>query len=345
MTASRSSGEGLRWRWLQAIAASDLPSTTRLVMHTLSLHMASGGGSCYPGLTLIAAESGLDKSTVRRHLRQAEKLGWIRRIRERRPQGAWGRTTYVPTIPPGDVGAEDPDVPGDVGAQSPYPEGVGAERPQVGVERPQVGAERPQGRGTAPTPRRGTVPTETVETDKETEQGDGAVAEAVAEDRDAPAPPPADGEDVEAFLAVTLPELVGEMKARARNGWDRRWTTLGRMLPGFDAAEAAWIERCFLHGCRGLWADARSLQERIEAVEAAIRDMVRSSERRGWSRRTFLTFLTSAVGHREEGRPEGWAHTPQAFAAFLFLDHRDIPPSGPEFRSWDWTLDRLQVSP
>ena len=140
-----------RWNWLQAMIQSDLPSVTRLVLHTLAMHMDRYGADCFPGLTRLARESGLDRKTVRRHLAAAEDSGWIVREQNRRSSGAWGTTRYVPVIP-GEVGAERTHV-----------------EEQVGAEGTQVGAEGTQGGCSESPPRRGRGHPKTVETDNETD--------------------------------------------------------------------------------------------------------------------------------------------------------------------------------
>lgn len=63
--------------WQKAIVASELESTTRLVALTLATHMDANGGSCRPGQSLLASETGLNLSTVRRHLRLLRDEGWL----------------------------------------------------------------------------------------------------------------------------------------------------------------------------------------------------------------------------------------------------------------------------
>jgi hypothetical protein len=65
--------------WRGAICDSGLPPITRLVAFTLSLHMNERGGSCYPGIALLARESGLAESTVREHIHKLIDAGWLKR--------------------------------------------------------------------------------------------------------------------------------------------------------------------------------------------------------------------------------------------------------------------------
>src|SRR5688572_1205610 len=57
-----------RYDWLRAIATSALPSTTRLVAHTLCLHGNADGSGIYPSVRVIADESGLTQTAVCKHL-------------------------------------------------------------------------------------------------------------------------------------------------------------------------------------------------------------------------------------------------------------------------------------
>lgn len=44
---------------------------------TLSLHMSEKGDSCFPGMELLAEETGLSRSTVSAAIKEAHELGWI----------------------------------------------------------------------------------------------------------------------------------------------------------------------------------------------------------------------------------------------------------------------------
>lgn len=90
--------------WRSAIADSELKPTLRHVALTLSLHMNERGGSAFPSLDTIAAESGRHRSTVCRSLLELERLGWLARV----PGG--GRkltTTYTATVPAETVAERD----------------------------------------------------------------------------------------------------------------------------------------------------------------------------------------------------------------------------------------------
>lgn len=75
------------WTWRHAICKSDLPPTTRHVLHALSCWMNEVGGSCYPTTKELADATGLTERSVCTHLEKAESLGWL----ERRRHGFKGR--------------------------------------------------------------------------------------------------------------------------------------------------------------------------------------------------------------------------------------------------------------
>lgn len=97
---------------------------------------ANNDGVCFPSLSYLSDECGMDRSAVQRHLRELEKDGLIERKR-RVKEGSkeFASTVYTVLIPdtqqaPQEVGAEN----GNVGADVPY---LGADSPyQVGAESP-----------------------------------------------------------------------------------------------------------------------------------------------------------------------------------------------------------------
>lgn len=97
----------VRFGWQRAVISAVGPpkSATRHLLLTLALHMNADGSSCYPSLNLLAAETQLDRATVKRHLAIAENAGWIRRQRKQRSDGTWGATVYEPMFPEG-IGAQ-----------------------------------------------------------------------------------------------------------------------------------------------------------------------------------------------------------------------------------------------
>lgn len=63
--------------WRTAIAKSDLPPTVRLVAFALSLYMNELGGSAWPSISTLAADSGLSTRSVMRGVRTLEKEKYL----------------------------------------------------------------------------------------------------------------------------------------------------------------------------------------------------------------------------------------------------------------------------
>lgn len=84
-----------------------LPSTTKLVLYNLSIHMNEIGEECYPGVEKQAKDSGLSVRTICTHLDIAEKHGFIKsKIHGFSGQG-WARNEYIATYPKGyEIGSE-----------------------------------------------------------------------------------------------------------------------------------------------------------------------------------------------------------------------------------------------
>lgn len=121
----------LRWRDVVASAAGP-PSTTRLVLLTLSLHMNKGGGDAFPSTRLLAERTGLSERAVCTHLEHAEAGGWI--VRERVGSGqAWKRMTYRPLIPKALNEVQQLEGEGTEGGSAPLPP-EGTERRSEGAE-------------------------------------------------------------------------------------------------------------------------------------------------------------------------------------------------------------------
>ena len=130
-----------RWEITKAVRASDLPAPSRLVMLTLAdvaeVGTAEIPAQFTPSLRVLSGETGLDRSTVKRHLAALEGGGWISRTRpDVRAQWEGERTRYRLTLP---RGMEHPEV----GAQDAH---LGAENTQGGrTVPPGVGAEETRG--------------------------------------------------------------------------------------------------------------------------------------------------------------------------------------------------------
>ena len=89
------------WRRLVASEYGPEMPRTRHVLLTLSLRMNRDGGSCYPAIRTLAADVGVGRSTVARHLKIAEEGGWIRRYRRGLEGQGWKRTGYHAVLPKG----------------------------------------------------------------------------------------------------------------------------------------------------------------------------------------------------------------------------------------------------
>jgi hypothetical protein len=73
---------------------------TRSVLIAVSLHMNRDGTRAWPTQELIAKRAGVGERTVRRHLKTAERDGWVERTLVRRGKGhAWYRTEYAACVP------------------------------------------------------------------------------------------------------------------------------------------------------------------------------------------------------------------------------------------------------
>lgn len=94
-----------RWDVTKAVRASGLPAPARLVMLVLADVAEVGTAEIperfTPSLSVLAQETGLNESTVKRHLRDLEAEGWVERSRPSveaaRQHGE--RTRYRLTVP------------------------------------------------------------------------------------------------------------------------------------------------------------------------------------------------------------------------------------------------------
>ncbi|MEM7313805.1 MAG: helix-turn-helix domain-containing protein, partial [Planctomycetota bacterium] len=94
------------WTWRHAICKSDLPPTTRHVLHALSCWMNEVGGSCYPTTKELAAATGLSERAVCEHLEKAEGWGWLRRRLHGFKGRGYRRHEYEATFPGSGRGPE-----------------------------------------------------------------------------------------------------------------------------------------------------------------------------------------------------------------------------------------------
>ena len=92
--------------WREAILASDLACTTKLVLLALSCHMNDLGESCFPSVALRAKESSLSRRAVITHLAIARKLGWVLVTEHGFGGQSWRRHEYVIGFPGQQKGGE-----------------------------------------------------------------------------------------------------------------------------------------------------------------------------------------------------------------------------------------------
>src|SRR4051794_2126898 len=93
--------------WQQAILKSKLQPTTKLVCHTIGCHMAADGSGCFPSYGLIADESGLNRSTVIRHVAKTVDAGFLKVTGRLDEEGDQTSNLYRPVMPKGVVAQED----------------------------------------------------------------------------------------------------------------------------------------------------------------------------------------------------------------------------------------------
>ncbi len=88
--------------WRRAMTASDLPSTTKLVLFVIAEYASSIDDTCWPSIDQIADRATLSTRAVTKHLDVAEAEGWIRRWKSRKSGRKWAHGHYRLTVP-GDV--------------------------------------------------------------------------------------------------------------------------------------------------------------------------------------------------------------------------------------------------
>ena len=77
------------------------PSTTRLVLLAISLHMTEKGESSFPSYALLASETGLTKRSCMSHVQKACELGWLEVKKRTRDNGSQSSNLYQPCVPGG----------------------------------------------------------------------------------------------------------------------------------------------------------------------------------------------------------------------------------------------------
>jgi DNA-binding transcriptional ArsR family regulator len=152
-----------RFEYERSIRSSDLPPLSRLLALTLATWADVKTGVIAarhtPSLSTLEEGTGMDRSTVRRHLNKLEAAGWVKRARPtvEAARSKKARTRYRLLIP---KGMSVPDMGGDeLEAENTEPRGtqplaaetLGAQDPQPrGTQPLELGAENPISRGTVP---------------------------------------------------------------------------------------------------------------------------------------------------------------------------------------------------
>lgn len=85
--------------WRGAVLKSSLPSSARLVLHTLGCHMNDAGESCFPSIETLCSETGLSKPTVISSLKASEQAGFIEVSKHGYAGQKWARNQYKATFP------------------------------------------------------------------------------------------------------------------------------------------------------------------------------------------------------------------------------------------------------
>lgn len=272
-----------RFEYERAIRDSELPPLSRLLTLTLATWADVKTGiipaRLTPSLSMLESATGMDRSTVRRHLNKLEADGWVGRDRpavaEARSKKA--RTQYSITIPKGvtvpesdgyELGAENT---GARGTQPLVEPGLGAQRPMTrGTQPLELGAENPITRGTVPLsssygPKRST--------NVQLQQGPGAES----------------GRDEDTDVLRIAQPLIDEMTKRGmRVSWQMQagdWKQLAdlvrtRSVPVLvDHAERVWkaakttpySARYFIDGWRGLPENSSDAAPLLRAVSGGWR--------------------------------------------------------------------------
>lgn len=101
-----------KYKWMNAIASKYGPRnpTTRHVLLTLSLHMNQRGDNAWPSQSLLAERTELSERSVQKHLKLAEKLGWLKVYDKGTTGQGWRLHGYVATVP-ADLDDAAPDHP------------------------------------------------------------------------------------------------------------------------------------------------------------------------------------------------------------------------------------------
>jgi hypothetical protein len=129
------------YEWQRAILASDLPSTTKLVLMALSTHLNKETGFAFPSIRMLMEETSLGSEAVVKHIADARRGGWIEISNHGYQDQRWARKSYRPRIPVNlKEGVSPSKTPYDIGvspSKTPLKvKGVSIEREGVSIEPP-----------------------------------------------------------------------------------------------------------------------------------------------------------------------------------------------------------------
>lgn len=89
------------WTWRHAFTDGEvnLPPLTRLVLHTIGMFMNDLGQNAYPTIEQLADKSGLSASSVKKHMKVAIDLGYLKRSKHGFAGKKWANNQYFPLFP------------------------------------------------------------------------------------------------------------------------------------------------------------------------------------------------------------------------------------------------------
>ncbi|NTZ84378.1 helix-turn-helix domain-containing protein [Burkholderia metallica] len=97
------------FQWRRAMEKSELPSVTKLVLHTLAGFTNEFGQTCWPALETLAERAGIAVRTASKHLRIARDKGWVDNWKSRQPGRQWAHSHYRLRAPDGCLAEEQVD--------------------------------------------------------------------------------------------------------------------------------------------------------------------------------------------------------------------------------------------
>lgn len=98
-----------RWTWHDLVSSPKGPEkpVTRHVLLALGRYMSTKTATAFPSTRTLAADTGLARQTVMRHMELAESGGWIARSEVKGVKGQFGHHLYTVAVPAGLVTQDD----------------------------------------------------------------------------------------------------------------------------------------------------------------------------------------------------------------------------------------------